>query len=327
MDKNFRMNAARTLAKFRGQPIGVLGDLMLDHSIAGVVERISQEAPTPIVRVTGDSYMAGGAANVAVNVASLGGAVTLLGVLGKDVAGARLLTALRRRGVDARECIASSRWRTIEKIRVLSLGQQMLRLDREEETYLDPRGEEALLAALRKRIDGLRALIVADYAKGTITPKVAAAAGALARARKIPLVVDTKPKHFPFYRSAFVMTPNTKEAEGASGRKIETSADLRVVAELLARRTRAAILVKRGAEGMSLFAGGRLRHIPSVAREVFDVTGAGDTAVAAFALGVAAGADLYRAAWLANQAAGVVVGKRGTASVSQAELLAAVQAA
>ena len=313
------------IARFRGRPVGVVGDLMLDHYVAGTVERISQEAPTPIVRVTEDSDAPGGAANVAVNVKALGGAVSLFGVLGKDAVGAHLAQALRARGVDLGGLVTVPRWRTIEKIRVLSLGQQMLRLDREEGTYLDKRGEDALLAALRARVGDLRVLIVADYAKGTITPRVAREIATLARRRKIPLIVDTKPKHFSLYRSAFVLTPNMREAEGASGRKIETITDLRAVAELLARRARAAILVKRGAEGMSLFSGGRLRHIPSVAREVFDVTGAGDTVIAALALGVAAGADLYRAAWLANQAAGVVVGKRGTASVSAEELLARVK--
>jgi D-beta-D-heptose 7-phosphate kinase/D-beta-D-heptose 1-phosphate adenosyltransferase len=302
----------------------VVGDLMLDQFIWGRVERISPEAPVPVVQFKAESFRLGGAANVANNIRALGGHAAVCGVVGDDEAGRRLRQELKAIGADTRGVLGGRRDRTTRKTRIIAHQQQVVRLDREDE------GRHQSRSAARARALALTALrradvvIVSDYGKGLITPAFLAALAAARTARPFRLVIDPKQANFPHYRNASLLTPNRDEASQASGIPIRDEGSLRRAgAELLDRWQAEAVLVTRGEEGMSLFRrGAPPRHFPTVARHVFDVTGAGDTVVAACALALGAGASLDTAAILANHAAGIVVGEVGTATVTAKQLRA-----
>jgi rfaE bifunctional protein kinase chain/domain len=319
--------ARRLVAALRGRRVLVVGDAMLDEFVWGRVSRISPEAPVPVVQVTGQSFHLGGAGNVAANVRSLGGACTLVALVGRDAAGARLRDALEERGVEARLVDAPSR-RTTLKTRIVAHGQQVVRAD-QEDTGDAPRAlETQLLAAVRGALSGVGALVVSDYEKGVVTAGLLRRVLPLARRLGVPVLIDPKPRHFRLYRGASVVTPNQLETEQVTGLRLTGPAELaaagrRILAALGCR----AVLVTRGERGMSLFERGRApRHVEATAREVFDVTGAGDSVIATLALAVAARAPLADAATLANAAASVVVGKLGTAQATPAELLQALRA-
>jgi rfaE bifunctional protein kinase chain/domain len=319
--------ARRLVAALRGKRVLVVGDAMLDEFVWGRVSRISPEAPVPVVQVTGQSFHLGGAGNVAANVRSLGGACTLVALVGRDAAGARLRDALEERGVEARLVDAPSR-RTTLKTRIVAHGQQVVRAD-QEDTGDAPRAlETQLLAAVRGALSGAGALVVSDYEKGVVTAGLLRRVLPLARRLGVPVLIDPKPRHFRLYRGASVVTPNQLETEQVTGLRLTGPAELaaagrRILAALGCR----AVLVTRGERGMSLFERGRApRHVEATAREVFDVTGAGDSVIATLALAVAARAPLADAATLANAAASVVVGKLGTAQATPAELLQALRA-
>ena len=310
------------LEAMRGRRVLVLGDVMLDEFIWGRVGRISPEAPVPVVEVTGQSDHLGGAGNVAANVRSLGGATTLAGVIGRDDAGRRIEEALERTGIVS--CLESSdagRPTTV-KTRVIAHGQQVVRTDREEKGDIAAEAEGALVASVRRELPSAEALVISDYQKGAVTASLLRKVLPLARRRRMPVLVDPKQRHFRRYRGVTVVTPNQIEAEEATGLSLREEGDLvaagRRILSLLGCR---AALVTRGEHGMSLFERGRKPvHVPAAAREVFDVTGAGDSVIATMALAVAAGATLPEAAVLANCAAGVVVGKVGTATASIGEV-------
>jgi D-beta-D-heptose 7-phosphate kinase/D-beta-D-heptose 1-phosphate adenosyltransferase len=311
----------------RRRRVLVVGDVMLDEFLWGRVSRISPEATVPLVRVERESFHVGGAGNVAANVRGLGGEAVLVGVLGADAAGARVGEAVAEAGIEARLVADRARPTTV-KTRIVAHHQQVVRADRERTDDLPAEIEDALLERIREALPSCRAVVVSDYQKGVVTARVMKSLRGLATRQDVPVLVDPKVRHLERYRGATVVTPNQAEAEQATGVRIRGEADLREAGEKILRRLDCdAALITRGEHGMSLFPrGGKPLHIPTAAREVFDVTGAGDTVVGTLALALAAGAALPEAAVLANFAAGVVVGKLGTATANPDELLGALEA-
>lgn len=311
-----------TFSQFAKKTIGVVGDIMLDHSLFCEIERISPEAPVPIARVVSEKFVPGGAGNTAANIASLGGKADLVGLVGSDAAGDAVRAELVKRGVDAGGIMRDPLRGTIQKIRVIGQGQQIARIDRENISPSSRGVEKNAADALASRIPGWDAVVVSDYEKGFFTKKLASTLLAFARAQDIPVVVNTKPNNFPFFRGADVFIPNTREAEGVLGRKFFDEADVRKGGAELTRKFRAHIVMTRGVQGITLFSGRMIHHLPARALEVFDVTGASDTVVAVFSLAYTCGFSLKDAVAVANAAAGIVVGKRGTATISLEELRA-----
>ena len=318
---------------FRGQRILCLGDVMLDRFQYGRIDRISPEAPVPVVRLVESRSMLGGAGNVARNIVSLGGEAVLVGLVGNDAAG-REVAAL----IAASPCLIDANVRsavrpTIAKTRIIAGHQHVVRLDEEVTDGVAPMDAEAAQERVSTMLPGCHALVVSDYAKGLLSAEVVRHAIAEARRLGLPVLVDPKRDAFAFYRGATVLTPNVRELRAAaralrSGMPVETDAELAEAARaLMAEAEAGAILVTRSEKGMMLVeAGGGVHSVPAHAREVFDVSGAGDTVIAVVALAVAAGHALPRAMRIANAAAGVVVGKLGTATLDVAELAAAVEA-
>ncbi len=316
------------LRSLRRGRVVVVGDAMLDVFVFGEVKRISPEAPVPVVRVTEEAERLGGAANVALNATSLGGKAALVGVVGEDIAGARLAQATRDHGVDARLVALPDRPTTV-KTRIMAHHQQMVRTDREVSTAIDDGVEAKLLAQVARVLRKGSALIVSDYDKGVVTRSFMRGLIALARERGARVLVDPKVGNIGCFRGAFLVTPNQKEAEEISGVVIRNDGDAEKVVRRVARVAGAVgALVTRGEEGMSLGLGSRGKfsywHVGATAREVFDVTGAGDTAIATLALALVAGALPHEAMVISNLAAGVAVGKLGTSSVTIEEILAAL---
>lgn len=323
-----RQQLLRIIARFPGRRVLVVGDLMLDQYIRGTVGRISPEAPVPVVRVTGETHIPGGAGNVVNNLAALGASASVIGVVGADDAGARLLEHFRGRGVRIEGVRTDPERPTTQKTRVIAERQQVVRYDRESSSPLSHASEAALLAALAREIPRAEAVILSDYGKGVIAPKTLAAAIGLCRRRGIPVTVDPKPEHFRRYRGVTCVTPNTAEAWACMRRPPQPGdAAIEVLGRDIVRTLKSrSALITRGAEGMSLFEeGGRPVHIPTRAQEVFDVSGAGDTVISTLTLALAAGASLKKAAELANHAAGIVVGKLGTATTDPRELAEALR--
>jgi D-beta-D-heptose 7-phosphate kinase/D-beta-D-heptose 1-phosphate adenosyltransferase len=305
----------------------VVGDVMLDRFIVGRVSRISPEAPVPVVLFQREYARLGGAANVAHNVAALGARVSLVGVVGTDEAAARLRTALRAAHIPDEGLVEDPGRPTVEKVRIVTdRNQQVARVDYERDTDAGDAVEAELGARTARLGADASVLLVSDYLKGTVTLAVMRALLAL-KGANVPLLVDPKIPHLECYRGASLVTPNHHEAERATNRRIRTDEEARAAALEFRRRAGCdAALITRGELGMWLSSDATEGAIPAVAREVSDVTGAGDTVVATIALALAAGATLVEAADLANHAAGVVVGKFGPATVSPEELLASVQA-
>jgi len=310
-----------------GRKVAVLGDVMLDEYLFGEVNRISPEAPVPIVRVVREQAVLGGAANVAANLKALGVEPLLIGTLQKDVAGDRLLGLLGRLDISISGLVLDPSRPTIIKTRVIGQQQQMLRIDREESGP----PEAAVLMGLKDRLERAlgeaSALIVSDYAKGVVNAPVMEAVRSICAARGLPWIVDPKPSHKALYRGATLMTPNTKEAAELAQQPAKSDAEVAEAGRaILAELGLQGLLITRSERGMALFAPDGDHSapwmVPTAAREVFDVSGAGDTVIAAFSAAIAAGADWREAAMLANAAAGVVVAKVGTATVTPAELLA-----
>lgn len=313
------------LHRFSRARVLVVGDLMLDEFLWGTVDRISPEAPVPVVRIERESVHLGGAANVAHNLRTLGAQVTVCGVIGTDRAGQRILEELERLGADAAGVVRARGVVTTRKTRVIAHHQQVVRFDREQHEH--PRSaSERLLEFVRRHSRGYDAVLVSDYAKGTIGADLLGCLAELRRRSTWALIVDPKKPNFRHYSGATLMTPNQHEAAEASGVDIRDAASLQQAGEVLLQRWSCeAVLITRGEHGMSLFrAANPPRHFPTRARDVFDVTGAGDTVAAVCAASLAVGAPLESAVWLANIAAGIAVGKLGTATVAPAEILDAV---
>lgn len=301
-----------------------LGDVMLDRFISGSVKRISPESPVPVLSVNANTSVPGAAANVARNIAALGGHCTLIGVVGPDSIAEELRNKLQAvSGIEAHLVQEPGR-PTTEKVRFVAHGQHMLRTDIESTTPISMLSEQKVLDTVRQHIGAHQVLVLSDYAKGVLTDEVVQGAIALAHQHGVPVIVDPKSTVFERYAGATVVTPNAKEVFDACGIDPTEDDDNAIKAgELLRQRAGIeAVLVTRAHRGMTLVGPhGQHEHIRASAREVFDVVGAGDTVVATLALSLGAGHPLTEAATLANLAAGIVVGKRGTATVSHAELL------
>jgi D-beta-D-heptose 7-phosphate kinase/D-beta-D-heptose 1-phosphate adenosyltransferase len=304
----------------------IVGDAMLDKFIAGRVTRISPEAPVPVVMFDHESYRIGGAANVANNVAALGGHATLIAVTGQDDAAATLAHACREAGV-APAFVGDAGRPTTTKVRIVTeRNQQVARVDYESDAEVAGDVEQRIIAALQQHASEASAIVMSDYLKGTITERVMQTAVETAKARKIPVLVDPKIPHIDYYRGATVITPNHHEAEIATNMRVRTDDDARLAARVFRERAACgAVLMTRGDQGMWLLGQGVEDSLPATAREVADVTGAGDTVIATMALALAAGATLVEAARLANEAAGLAVAKFGPSVVSPAELLRALE--
>jgi len=309
-------------SRLAGRTVLVIGDLMLDHFVIGGVERISPEAPVPVVRFDHEEYRLGGAANVAHNIAALGGRVYVVGLVGADDAAGRLRADLDRLGIDASGLVADKDRCTTRKLRVVTVrNQQVARIDYEEDREVHGDVEAAIVSRIEQLAPPADAILVSDYMKGVVSLGVATAAIAAAARRGIPILVDPKVPHIDYYAGATVVTPNHHEAEAVTHMRIRTSEDARTAAQRFRERTRCeSVLVTRGEHGMTLLGPDCEAELPAEAREVSDVTGAGDTVIATMTLALAAGAPLADAARLANRAAGIVVGKFGPATVSVDEL-------
>ena len=320
-------SAARLVRSFGGLSILIVGDVMLDQFVVGRVNRISPEAPVPVVEFEHDEYRAGGAANVAGNVRSLGGDVELVGVIGRDQAGERLAQELEARSIGASGLVCDADRRTTTKLRIVTnRNQQVARIDYETDDEVAGQTEAAVAAHVRRAAGRARVIVVSDYLKGAISQGVMTAIVAAAAERRIPVLVDPKIPHIDYYRGTTLVTPNHHEAEVAAHMRIRTYDDAARAARVFRERAGCgSVLITRGEQGMCLLDGAQEAHFPAVAREVADVTGAGDTVIATLALTLAAGGPMAQAAWLANHAAGVVVGKFGPATVTPEELLAAIE--
>lgn len=308
----------------------VIGDLMLDQFVWGNVDRISPEAPVPVVRVHRESYMPGGSLNVANNIRTLNGKVYPCGVLGRDLEGRLLLKTIRREGIETGGIIYDPKRRTTVKTRVIAHSQQVVRFDREKTEEIAPENRISILKFVRRMIPEMDVIIIEDYGKGVIEPVLLKTVTSVARKYRKPVLVDPKEKHFPYYQGVTVITPNRKEAYSGieNGRISSKEHSLEEVGWGLIKKIKCeAVLITLGEDGMALFEKkGTMTKIPTAAREVYDVSGAGDTVIAVLGLALAAGAKLKEAAVLSNLAAGVVVGKLGTATVTPEELTKALEA-
>ncbi|MDP8200865.1 MAG: PfkB family carbohydrate kinase [Candidatus Tenebribacter burtonii] len=357
------------IKKFKNQKIAVIGDLILDKYVYGEVDRISPEAPVPIVRVLREKYVPGGAANVAANISTLGGNPFLFGIVGNDQYKDILLSKTAEMNIPTLGIITDNNKTTIRKTRVIGLNQQLLRIDYENTDYIETHVEDKFIYKL-KEVKDLSAIIISDYAKGAITKQLILQLIQFSKENDILLIVDPKPKHKEWYSGSTLVTPNKKEAQEMSGIIIESEEDLIKAGKVLVDKFDSDIIITAGADGMYVFerltprSSPRLRpdrpapllnkegelkkndviltdlsrsslkegstittqhlsvsHIPTIAKEVYDVSGAGDTVIAVLALALSCGATLNNAAILANHAAGIKVGKIGTAPIFLEELV------
>jgi D-glycero-beta-D-manno-heptose-7-phosphate kinase len=315
------------ISKLKDSRILVLGDLMVDEYIWGNVSRISPEAPVPVVNVTSESLRLGGAGNVVNNIHSLGGKVWLCGVVGNDAMGRKLIHDLRRMGVDTRGIIVEPERVTTVKTRIIAQHQQVVRYDREVARPIQPASIRQVLSFIEENVDQLDAILISDYAKGVVCEPLIKEVRSSARKKEKILAVDPKVKNVPLFQGVTVITPNHYEAGEAAGIWIRSEEDLLKVGRALLDQLRAeSILITRGEKGMTLFEKkGEVTHIPTVAQEVFDVTGAGDTVISVLTMALASGASAREAAVLSNFAAGIVVGEIGTATLKAADLEDAVR--
>jgi D-glycero-beta-D-manno-heptose-7-phosphate kinase len=319
----------RSLDAFSSATVLIVGDVMLDQFVIGRVNRISPEAPVPVIEYDHDDYRVGGAANVANNVRALGGKIELVGLIGTDAAGQRLRHLLTGCGIGTSGLVEDPTRRTTTKLRIVTTrNQQVARIDYESDHEVTGDAQEALGAQIVRLAHEANVILVSDYLKGTVTLEVMARAVAAGRERGIPVLVDPKIPHISYYAGATLVTPNHHEAEIATHHRIRTAEDAVAAAHLFRERAGCLdVLITRGEHGMCLLSGPDAVQYTSAAQEVADVTGAGDTVIATVALALAAGAPLKDACGLANQAAGVVVAKFGPATLTQAELLKALERA
>ena len=317
------MNKERLLEiieNFRKVKMAVIGDLMIDDYIIGNVERISPEAPVPVVSVKEERFVLGGAGNVINNLATLGVKTYCYGVIGDDIDGDRLKKSLKLLGVNTEGLIRSEDRPTIVKRRILGGNQQLLRIDWEDPTNINGILEETILSNLKKNIENIDAIILSDYDKGVLTERVAKEAIKLARKYGKIVTVDPKPSNIMNYIKASSMTPNKKEALECA--KLPKGTDIDTVGTTIREKLQLDnLLLTRSEEGVSLYDREGVANIPTFAKEVYDVTGAGDTVISVYTLAKAAGATWTEAARIANTAAGVVVGKIGTSTVTKEEII------
>lgn len=311
------------LSKFSRVKILVVGDIMMDRFIWGKVSRISPEAPVPVVVVEKETFRLGGAANVVNNIHSLGGKVSLCGVMGDDEMGQKILRELTEKGIENHGLFIEEGRQTTVKTRIFANQQQVVRIDRERSDLLRMSTLQNLNEFLQKNIERFDGIILSDYGKGLLGRKLIQMIIKKGKESSQLIMVDPKLKNFFLYKGATVVTPNAKEASEASGIPVVDETSLIKVGKKLLRSLRCDVLaITRGEEGMAIFEPNQEPFfIHTVAKEVYDVTGAGDTVIGIMTLALATGASVRRAAEIANFAAGIVVGKMGTATVSQEELI------
>lgn len=305
----------------------VIGDLMIDEYLWGTVDRISPEAPVPVVAVERENQTLGGAGNVINNLVAMGAKVTAIGTAGTGKAGRMIFEKLAELGVETAGIVSEPDRPTTRKTRIIASNQQVLRIDKEVKRLITEATLEKLLAIIAQKISGVDFIIISDYDKGLVTRELVAGTVALAKPHGTLVLADPKSLDFTKYASVSVLTPNKKEAGQAAAMDIRTDQDLAAAAEkLMAQAGLDRLLITCGKDGMALFeAGSPPKTIASRARQVFDVSGAGDTVISILGLGLAQGASFFDAAAAANQAAGIVVAKVGTATASIDELKQAVE--
>lgn len=309
----------RDVQKLAGSKVLIVGDLVLDHYVLGSVDRISPEAPVPVVHVQEERYLLGGAGNVARNVVSLGGEAMMIGVCGRDADGERMTRLLRDSGVVAHAVCDSNR-PTIRKTRVVAQNQQMVRVDYEHTGSVGEDVLDQVFDFMRPQVESCGVIVISDYGKGLVTERFMERLWQLLDGleRRPKVYVDPKVRNFGLYKGVDILTPNTKEAaEGAGVPLTDRMSVIRAGARIFRKLGCANLLITLGPDGMALFESpDSVLHIPTAARKVFDVTGAGDTVIAALGLATAAGLDIVSACAVANVAAGIVVGEVGTASAT-----------
>ncbi|MCS6884309.1 MAG: D-glycero-beta-D-manno-heptose-7-phosphate kinase [Acidobacteriota bacterium] len=315
--------AKRLLTEIVGRKVLIIGDVMLDEFLWGKARRIAPEAPVPVVEIERETLHLGGAANVAANLAELGAVPILVGVVGKDISARRLITELERCSINSALVTDSNRPTTL-KTRIIAHSQHVVRADREKKTPVDQQTQEALVERFLAFLPEAEAVVISDYQKGVVTRQLLAAILPPAKER-VPVCVDPKMRDLTAYLPATVITPNIQEAEAAVGFPIDSpQALLHAGQAIKACLNGAKLIITRGEEGMTIF-DEQVLDVPAVAREVYDVTGAGDTVIATLAASLACNATLLEAALLASHAAGIVVGKVGTATATPEEVLLSVR--
>lgn len=317
-----RTRAHELIDRFASRRIAVVGDVMLDRFLIGRVSRMSPEAPVPVVVFDHEEFRLGGAANVAHNLRTLGASVDLIGVIGADESGTQLKSELAAKGIHVSGLLTDPERRTTTKMRVVTTrNQQVSRIDYESDHEVGPVIEDAIAAQVESRARSAQVVLVSDYQKGVVTRRSMAHLVAFGQSNGVPVIVDPKVPHIDYYAGAALVTPNHHEAESATNTRIANHEDAqRAAAALRQRLGVASVLITWGEHGLWLNHGGVDGYLPASAREVADVTGAGDTVIATLALAIAAGSTMPEAARLANEAASIVVGKFGAATVTPQEL-------
>jgi D-beta-D-heptose 7-phosphate kinase/D-beta-D-heptose 1-phosphate adenosyltransferase len=324
------MRFEKIIKSFKNKKVLVIGDLILDRYLFGKVNRISPEAPVPVVEVTDETFLLGGATNVANNIAALGGKATVAGVVGNDNAGRVLKELLEENSISTKGIVEDHRPTSV-KTRVIAHNQQVVRFDREDKRRLEGKGLLRFLNYIKKAVSEHDAVIISDYKKGVISSSLIKTVVKNGKHKNTFVAVDPKVGHFHFYKNVSLITPNLMEASQGSGIEIKDEKSLAKAGKtLMGRLSCKSVLITRGEDGMSLFEKNAnkqitVKHIPTVAKKVFDVTGAGDTVIATLALAHAAGASLEEASVIANYAAGIVVGEVGTAVVTSEALIASIK--
>ncbi len=321
-----RARLASAVEKFSGLKVLLVGDLMLDVYIWGEVRRISPEAPVPVVEVVRETSSLGGAANVAHNLASLGATALTTGLIGDDDAGRRIVELFEQSSISTSGLVEEKGRPTSVKTRIMAQNQQVVRYDRETSAPSRPDSTARIVKFLRENLDGAGVAVLSDYAKGVVNSQLVGKIRSITGKAAIPVIVDPKIQNFKLYHSFWMVTPNHHEAAWLSGIPIVDEESLNAAGIELFRRLECEnLLITRGKDGMSIFRNKeKAVHIPTLARQVYDVTGAGDTVAAVLALGTAAGLSVVDASILANCAAGLVVARQGTAAVSAAQLMEAL---
>ncbi len=316
----------KIINKFSKARVLIIGDLILDEFLWGDVSRISPEAPVPVVWVRSESFMPGGAANVANNIKALGAEVHLAGVVGMDERGRILTDELRDKGIDVSGIIIDEERPTTLKTRVIAHKQQVVRIDKEKMHGINRGPIDEIIDYVKMIINEIDAIIIEDYGKGVVTPHLLEGVLKLAKKHKKIVNVDPKEEHFHYYKNVTTITPNHHEAHQAIGLKIKEDSLNKVGKILLNKLKCEAVLVTLGEDGMQLFEKkGTVTHIPTVAQEVYDVSGAGDTVISVFTLALSSNASMLDAAYISNIAAGIAVGKVGISVLTQKELLARIK--
>ena len=307
--------------KFKQQTILVIGDIMLDKYVWGDVSRISPEAPVQIIDVVRENFVLGGAANVSNNCAEFGGNVFMVGVTGQDKERRELIKEFEKRAINTEGVFIDEKRPTIQKVRIMGRNQQLLRIDYESKKDITPEMQEKILNFIKENINQISAVVISDYVKGLISKNLVEEITQICKTSNKLIIADPKPKNFSYYKNMTLITPNHIEANQMAGISEDIEEDIKKIGDKLMENLNSNVLITRGEKGMSLFElNGNIKNIPTIAKEVYDVTGAGDTAVATITLALSSGATMEEAAILANHAAGIKVGKVGTATVTTEEL-------